>query len=103
EFRQPQLIPLTGSFFDQVFPRVVVNDFNGDGRLDPAFLLSFDQKGVAVTLSNNQGGYGAALKLLTDGDYLSLHTADYNGDGKADLAATTNLNNGQVVVLLGNG
>lgn len=100
EFRLPLRVPLTGSYFDQTFPRVVVADFNRDNRLDAAYLFSFDQKGVAVVLANSQGGFNTPVTLLDNADYQALHAADFNGDGAADLAVTSSALN-QVIVFLG--
>jgi hypothetical protein len=100
---------------------IVLEDFNGDGKLDFAVV-----DGTSVTLFTNQGGgnFGSTtIPLIGDEqrsrrgkaaqkppiittDYTAIAAADFNGDGKIDLAVsgTDNiLNSAPLEVLLGNG
>ena len=87
---------------------VAVGDFNGDGELDAAVANGFGESpgfsGVAVSLGNGVGTFtqpsGSPIPL---GQSLSaIVTADFNGDGKLDLAVTDSAGNA-VIILLGNG
>jgi len=79
---------------------VAAADFNGDGKLDLA--ISSNQGGVSVLLGNGDGTFEAPVEyaasssqsLITD-----VIVADFNGDGKLDLA----VGGSEVSVLLGNG
>lgn len=92
---------------------LAVGDFNGDGRPDLAVGSSPGTLGVGpsvtVFLNNGNGtfGLGQSTTLSVNGaanEPISLTAADFNGDGKSDLAAT-DFANGNVVILLslGNG
>ena len=86
---------------------VALGDFNGDGLPDIAV-------GVTASSRANPEGYASVSLLLNGGDGFScapsgnplgqggtsVATADFNGDGKADLAATDNTG---VWVLIGHG
>ena len=99
-FSAPVLSPLsaTGSF--------AFADINGDGFLDfvsPAGAFN----SVAVVLGNGRGQFGLpkTVSLSETGQSPdSTVLADFNGDGKLDLAvAETNFQSGQLAVFLGNG
>ena len=94
---------------------VVVGDFDGDGVPDLAF-ANGDCSGcaansISVILGNNDGTFKAPNTYSTttltgtpDVDTYALVTADFNGDGKLDIAAVNNATTpGQVAILLGNG
>jgi hypothetical protein len=80
---------------------IVTGDFNDDGKIDIAVLLS---GGCQIFLGNGDGtftvGQLAAAKQLAEG-YSSLIAADFNGDGQIDLAAPGD--GGNITILLGNG
>jgi hypothetical protein len=93
---------------------VVVGDFNGDGKADLAvanygnFAAGPQLGTVSVLLGNGDGTFQPAT-VFPAGGYgpSSIAIADFNGDGKADLAVA-NVgsgvgNAGNVSVLLGNG
>ena len=82
---------------------IVAGDFNGDGKLDLAALtVSGFYEIVSVFLGNGDGTFTQAqTPSYTSLDLTGLAVADFNGDGKLDLAISTFL--GGIDVLLGNG
>ena len=82
---------------------VAVGDWNEDGRLDFA-VTNGASANVTILLDNGVGGFSAAsgspVAVGTTPD--SIVTADWNGDGHADLAVVNN-NSNNVTILLGNG
>jgi len=83
-----------------------VGDFNGDKKLDVAVLLSLPPQGtyaIAVLPGNGDGTFQAAVNYSSGAQPSSIQTADFNGDGKADLVTLNFDNGGQVSVYLGNG
>lgn len=93
-------------------------DFNGDGRIDLAVATQnsnpsgFDD--VSVLLNNGDGTFGAAQEYAVGQFPNSVISADFDGDGKADLAVAnicgsdessvaSSSCNGDVSVLSGNG
>src|SRR5580658_623300 len=82
---------------------IAVGDFNGDGKLDVA--VSDNEStipGVDIMLGNGDGTFKAPVSYATAADPRMVITADFNGDGKLDLA-TTNAESETISVLLGNG
>jgi hypothetical protein len=79
-------------------------DFNEDGRIDVA-AMGFGQ--VVVAFGDGRGHFAERSQriLLSGGGYSGrqgLSTADFNGDGRADLAISGN-DNGDAFVYLGSG
>jgi hypothetical protein len=84
-----------------------VGDFNGDGKLDVAGVVAgtVDFSGeVNVSLGSGDGTFTQATgsPFQIGSGFSSVVTADFNGDGKLDLAAADG-NGNSVSVMLGNG
>jgi len=85
-----------------------VGDFNADGKLDVVVAsggtTTLPGSGVTISLGNGDGTFKLANgSLLSVGNSLSaIVTADFNSDGKLDLAVTDSAGNA-VLILLGNG
>ncbi len=88
---------------------MATGDFNGDGNLDLA--LASNQAGVGTTLSVFAGDGHGDLKarwsyqepLPAQSNGSALAVADFNGDGKLDLAQAVEGTAGGVMIWLGNG
>jgi hypothetical protein len=88
-------------------------DFNGDGIPDLAIMDSY-QNAITVLLGNGDGTFRAANGSPINGvgstpcssqyqaSNCSMAVGDFNHDGKADLAETSDFDN-TVIILLGNG
>jgi hypothetical protein len=71
-----------------------VADYNGDGRLDLALSLGWGSEGLMeIRNGNGDGTFGPLVLYLVPSDRSSIsggkiQSADFNGDGKADIALT---------------
>jgi hypothetical protein len=86
---------------------VVTGDFNGDGRLDLAVLISDGLTcELDIFLGNGGGTFTNPTVTALDGISGGIVVGDFNNDGKMDLAvaeATGSGYTGSVAILLGNG
>ena len=83
------------------FVTVAAADFNGDGKLDIAGVnRATTPASVSVLLGKGDGTFLPAQSFTAGSIYSGITTADFNGDGKVDIAVT---NGAQVSVLLGKG
>lgn len=86
--------------------QLVAADFNGDGKIDLALASNennapFAPTPITILLGNGDGTFTAAPSQ-PQFVALQLVAADFNGDGKIDLAAINGTGNA-VAILLGNG
>jgi hypothetical protein len=83
---------------------LAVGDFNGDGLPDVvvSFYLGNDLPNqISVILNNGDGTFSAPTNYAANTSPDIVTVADFNGDGKADLAVGDNT--GTIQILLGNG
>ncbi len=85
---------------------VIAGDFNGDGNVDLAVCnfgsLETNLGGnIAIFLGNGAGSFTAGATVNVD-TASAMYAADFNGDGKLDLAVA-NANDNTISILLGNG
>jgi hypothetical protein len=83
---------------------VAVGDFNGDGIPD-VVVANYGGDSVSVLLGKGDGTFTPAPNspFTVTYDPLSIVVADFNGDGKLDLAMENGYYNGVVSIFLGNG
>src|ERR1700761_9364294 len=82
---------------------IVAADFNGDGHPD-VVTDSWGTNQIELLLGDGKGGLQTPGKYFATGHrpYERLRSADFNGDGHPDIV-TTNLDDGTVTILLGDG
>jgi len=89
---------------------IAVGDFNGDGNLDLAVANGCTESTcgngspgvISILLGNGDGTFKAAVNYSVGNDPVSIAVADFNGDGKLDLAVVSYWSN-SLSILLGNG
>jgi hypothetical protein len=91
---------------DPLNTNIVAADFNGDGNLDLAASNGgnawTDPGGIAILLGNGDGTFSAPRLFPAGLNPVSIAAADFNGDGRIDLAAgnqwSGTLSNGRPVL-----
>lgn len=85
----PIATPYSGAAFN-----LVVDDFNGDGKLDLGFTPTNTAGPFTVLPGVGDGKFGAPMSSVTVGlNYIgpALMTGDFNGDGKRDVITASNI------------
>ena len=86
------------------FTSVTAGNFNSDAKLD-AIVSSRDSQQLYLLRGDGNGAFQQPVPLLTNLPFAAITTviaADFNGDGKLDIASG-GYNAGGLIVLLGNG
>jgi hypothetical protein len=85
---------------------IASGDFNGDGKPDLVVTgnCEYDQgNSVIILLGNGDGTFTNGAMPQTGLDVGAVTVADFNGDGKMDLAVANSDGNATLTILLGNG
>lgn len=83
---------------------IISSDFNADGKLDLAtsnYDPSSQNSSVSVLLGTGTGTFLPSITYTTNGSANSICSADFNHDGKQDVAVSDGSNNA-VIFLPGN-
>src|SRR5438309_1061097 len=91
--QSPKLVFLASMITD-----VLTEDFNSDGNLDLVVVDNGTRRQTFLLLGNGKGSFTSSGNIYS-GDCFTALVADFNNDGKPDLALSCSI----VVVLLGNG
>jgi FG-GAP-like repeat/Bacterial Ig-like domain (group 3) len=90
---------------DRDVPSVLIGDFNGDGALDIATLMSDSNTGqsaVELLLGVGDGSFTPRTIPVSEPYCVGLAAADFNGDGHQDLAVSS-ITHHTITTLLGDG
>jgi len=98
-FQAPELYVATSVITPYGPFTLAAGDFNGDKKLD---LVAPADAALAILLNNGSGGFEVPRSYATGNDPENVVTADFNADGKLDLAIVNSLDS-TVSILLGNG
>lgn len=104
-FRAAPTYPLPNSFDQHAWSySVATGDFNGDGIPDAVVGQSSNagSTGVVVYIGKGDGTFYPGVSYGESDGLAYVTVADFNGDGKLDIAATDR-NSGQIQILTGNG
>ncbi|HEY0404481.1 MAG TPA: VCBS repeat-containing protein [Pyrinomonadaceae bacterium] len=83
---------------------IITKDFNSDGKLDLAAVTSGSNPGINILLGNGAGAFTQTPPLVAAGTVpFYLASADFNLDGKQDLAALYPAPTNSISVFLGAG
>ena len=89
-----------------LFSSMIPGDFNDDGIVDLAIIDTYDEN-VIILIGQGNGKFtqGSTIPISTTsaGTFVNLVSADFNEDGKPDLAIPIDAQSGTLAVLLGNG
>src|SRR5262249_46256156 len=81
--------------------KIVVSDFNGDGKPDLVVANCCGSAGMSYFLGNGDGTFGPETAFNGGASPPFVATADFNGDGKPDLVlGNQTQRNGYATVLL---
>jgi hypothetical protein len=82
-------------------PVMLVNDLNGDGKLDIAYC---DDTKITILLGNGDGTFQQTASYAVDTtNGFTFAGGDFNSDGKTDLIVSDSSTNYEFSILLGNG